>query len=215
MPDKSKYSLEFRPRSYGEPTNSTQILIAKIKGEMRKRMVRIFLSKDGSDVKEWITKDKSITKEKLSDAERKWIGGIHPLHMGGEYLPDYEHNEIEIARVFLKSTTGDVFSLRARQQGRLIQYRIVDEYGTEFKIQPEETIEPLSMGELIRLIDDAENEGRKGLTNIFRDFNLDKDPMELLDFVTVTSEFYPDLQRWYRDEAKEWCDKVRRRITQA
>ncbi len=69
------------------------------------------------------------------------------------------------------------------------------------------------MGELIRLIDGAEiDEQRKGLTNIFRSCNLDEDPMDLLDFVTVSSEFYPDLERWYRDEAIEWCEEAKRHI---
>jgi hypothetical protein len=156
-----------------------------------------------------------MTKEKLSDTERSTIGRLHPVFMGGEYLPDYKNNEVEIARISLKSSTGDVISVRALQREFVIRYQVVDEYGTRFKIQPEKTVEPISMGELIGLIDAAEAEGgRKGLTNIFRDFNLDKDPMELLDFVTVTSEFYPDLERWYRDEAKEWCDVAKRRIEQ-
>jgi hypothetical protein len=82
----------------------------------------------------------------------------------------------------------------------------VDEYGTEFKIQPKETVEPLSMGELIRLIDGAESDNgrRKGLTSVFRGGGGD------LDFVTVSSQFYPELESWYCEEAKEWCEEARR-----
>jgi len=39
---------------------------------------------------------------------------IHPSFMGGEYLPDYRRDEIEIARIELESTTSDVISVRAR-----------------------------------------------------------------------------------------------------
>ena len=36
--------------------------------------------------------------------------------MSGEYLPDFEGDEVEIARVTLASVTGDVVSIRARRQ---------------------------------------------------------------------------------------------------
>ena len=38
--------------------------------------------------------------------------------MGGEYLPGYRRNEVEIVRIELDSTTSDVISLRARPIGR-------------------------------------------------------------------------------------------------
>ena len=44
--------------------------------------------------------------------------------MGGEYLPDLLPNEVEIARVVLKSTTMDVQSIRARRTKHRIIYRI-------------------------------------------------------------------------------------------
>lgn len=39
-----------------------------------------------------------------------------PSWMGGEYLPDSEPGEVEIARIVLQSTTMDVFSIRARRR---------------------------------------------------------------------------------------------------
>ena len=48
--------------------------------------------------------------------------------MGGEYLPDYRANEVEIVRIELQSTTADVTSVRARLVGRKdprIEYRVV------------------------------------------------------------------------------------------
>ena len=54
---------------------------------------------------------------------------LGPSWMGGEYLPDLEGREVEIARVVLASVTMDVFSLRARllPDGGY-GYRMVDEY---------------------------------------------------------------------------------------
>ena len=51
------------------------------------------------------------------------------MFMGGEYLPDYLPEEVEIARVAMESTTADVISIRAFMEAdNLIHYRVVDEY---------------------------------------------------------------------------------------
>jgi len=49
---------------------------------------------------------------------REGLGAIHPSFMGGEYLPGYRRNEVEIVRIELDSTTSDAISLRARPIGR-------------------------------------------------------------------------------------------------
>jgi hypothetical protein len=41
--------------------------------------------------------------------------------MGGEYLPNYGRQEVEIARIALASTASDVISLRARPSGSRIK----------------------------------------------------------------------------------------------
>jgi len=98
-----------------------------------------------------------------------------------------------------------------------IEYHVVDEYDTVFKFQPKNSKDPLTLGELISLIDSVEHEGMeglKGLTNSFRNMNLQiqeeagddtgATAQELADFVTVTSTFYSELERWYHEEALEW-----------
>jgi hypothetical protein len=57
--------------------------------------------------------------------------------MSGEYLPDFEGDEVEIARVTLASATGDIISIRGRHEGGRIHYRIVDEYDDETVYQCE------------------------------------------------------------------------------
>jgi hypothetical protein len=84
----------------------------------------------------------TLTTEELSESDRASLGRIHPSFMGGEYLPDYLAGEVEIVRVELRSTTADVISLRARQVGpkdRSIEYRLVDEYETEFRFRPRQS----------------------------------------------------------------------------
>ena len=66
--------------------------------------------------------------------------------MGGEYLPADLEDEIEVARIELASTTGDVIQLRARPSDGRILYRAVGESwdeGSRYAVTPEESAEPL------------------------------------------------------------------------
>jgi hypothetical protein len=63
-----------------------------------------------------------LLREALDDDTRRSLDRIHPSFMGGEYLPDYGRDEVEIARIELESTTSDVISVRARPRGRRIEY---------------------------------------------------------------------------------------------
>jgi hypothetical protein len=60
------------------------------------------------------------TYDALSREERERFGRTHPAFMGGEYLPRYQANAVEIVRIQFRSTTTDVISVRARQLGRKI-----------------------------------------------------------------------------------------------
>ncbi|MDQ3545720.1 MAG: hypothetical protein M3429_04250 [Verrucomicrobiota bacterium] len=112
--------------------------------------------------------------------------------MGGEYLPDPEATETEIARIELESTTSDVISIRAVPDPAGFRYCIVDEYETDFE-QPFETSErPLTLKELIDFIDGSglpEFDG--GLTLAYNNANVqDSDRASLRHFTTITSGFY-------------------------
>jgi len=213
MPDRNKYALGYRPESYWDEPE--RLLLANIKGEHRRRKA-LELIRDG----QLETLDKWLIAERLPDEVREALGRIHPVLMGGEYLPDSAGGEVEVARISLQSTTSDVISIRARRTKDNIEYRVVDEYDTVFKFQPKNSKDPLALCEMIDLIDSVEHEGLeglKGLTSSFRDMNLQivaEDPegtaqraRELVDFVTVTSSFYSELERWYHEEALEWLQE--------
>ena len=51
--------------------------------------------------------------------------------------------------------TGDMISICARRRRSRSVYRIEDEYGTRFRFKPKTSTQPLSLGELIALIDGA------------------------------------------------------------
>src|SRR5262245_28041430 len=170
MPDKSNYDLEFRPSSYFEPSDPAMEIISRVKGDQRRRRLKELLEAGGIE-----EADDFLLKEELSDEERRTLGRCHPQFMGGEYLPSLKPEEIEIARVSLDSTTGDVISIRARRRGETIHYRIVDDYysdGHRYKWRPQKSTCPLTMHELIGLIDSVRVIGDDnwggGLTNSFR-----------------------------------------------
>src|SRR5713226_6815651 len=120
--------------------------------------------------------------------------------LGREFLPDKEPSEVEIALISLESVTGDVIAIMARRRGGRIVYRIEDEYETHFHCKPKTSRQPLSMGELVALIDGATGhlDGATGLTSAYRAYNAAWcDPETLSDFVTVTSDFYPELRAYF------------------
>lgn len=144
------------------------------------------------------------------------FGGTPFSLNAGEYLPGLEESEVEIARVELASATGDVKSVRARLgDDDLIHYRVVDEYGWwDFEVTPESSGSPLTMRELITLIDSVrwrpgEDQEEVGLTDSYRNGNLEGgcEPEELVDFVRVGSDYYPGLTEHYERDAERWLDE--------
>ncbi len=137
---------------------------------------------------------------------------------GGEYLPDYLLNEVEIARVTMRSTTMDVISVRARRTKHRIKYRIVDEYGDfwetdRYVMQPATSTKPLSLKQVIDVINLNE------LVDEPRQFNYDEggyacNPDEIFDFSTAYSVFYPELAHWFDCVNSEWLNREKERLEQ-
>jgi hypothetical protein len=180
--------LDYRPRSYFV-TDPESAIMSRIKGAARRATVR----------KMGLANVDELTRaESLSATERAAVSRLHPGLMGGEYLPDLEFGEVEIARLELKSTTGDVLSFRARWLGTSIQYRLVDEYQSDFLLAFCRSDLPLTLGEMIQVLGE--------FPEYYRDFNLEHadDPKELVDFVRVSSEFYPELAAYFKEEAEAW-----------
>ena len=94
--------FSFRPETYWENGDPIDAILADIKGEQRRRLVRRALeSGNVGDIPEL------ALGSTLDEPERRNWGKIHPLYMGGEYLPEDLPGETAIARVSLNSTTGD------------------------------------------------------------------------------------------------------------
>jgi TPR repeat protein len=127
---------------------------------------------------------------------------------GGNYLPKFLNCEVEIARLALESTTWDVKSIRARPTSRGIAYRVVDEYDNKYSFRPKTSRQPLSMRQLVDLIEGLNVDGVSSSPAALRAYQTADDANEIRQletFVTVSSDFYPSLEAWYSYEAERWA----------
>jgi hypothetical protein len=181
--------------------NSYESLVNSIQGQDRRQIVQWALE-------EGVVHELSdeMLQPQLDEEHRRSVSLIHPSCMGGEFLPAMLPGEVEIARIVLQSTTGDVIVVRARREAGAIRYRIVDEYEDspvcEYPLVFDSSPEPLTLEQLIALID-----GTRFIPNVL-EYNFDGgDGHELRTFVSVESPFYPDLGSHYADEVDTWLDE--------
>ena len=208
MPNSKDFQWDFRPETYWDNALSG---LANIKGEQRRRMVEGALRTGKFELL-----PPSFLSDDLSHDERRFRGAMHPTLLGGEFLPEYLSDEVEIARLSLDTTTWDVYQVRAQTDadGR-IHYRVVDEDESWenglIRVSPESSEKPFTFGEMVSFIDNIEIGDWEGnFTNGLRDeyYFLGKKfgekLEELINFVRVSSLYYTELESWYDAEALEW-----------
>ena len=106
--------------------------------------------------------------------------------------------------------TADQTSVRAQRVAGGLAYRIVDEYGedgTKYKCCPERSDLPLTLAELVAMIDGAQEGGSVAMSALI--YNVESgvdDPEEYRDFARVGSEFYPQLGAYYAARIDAWFD---------
>jgi len=181
--------LSFRPKSYFWPLGLERHVLTRIKGSSRRAALqRLVDAGQLDDIPDF------LAKEDLSEEERRAIGSLHPMFMGAEYLPDKQADEVEIARIEIKSTTGDVTSVYAKRRSSGIHYRVVDEYdgATLTGVCERVSAGPLSLGELVDFF-----LGAWPFMDVL-EMNFEQDVEQMLDFFRGVSNFYPDLDRLLR-----------------
>jgi hypothetical protein len=198
----TEFDMHFRPSAYFGPLDAETFLASTIKGEVRRRAILERMERG-----ELEGLDPVLAESDLDEEMRTALGRVHPRMMGGEYLPPLQDEEVEIARISLESTTFDQISVRARRDGKRIRYRICDEYETGFEVRPESSAQPLTMGELIGLIDGADEHGLV-LGPIAGNLDGGSDVDSMRGFVTVSSAFYPQLGAWYEREIGSYLAKL-------
>lgn len=190
--------VDFRPKSYFRPEKLEKYLLSKVKGAvLRKKLKALFDEGRHHEVRDL------VGDAAFSVADRKALESFHPMFMGGNYLPDTEDGEVEIARISIQSTTFDVTSVYAKPVDGAIHYRVVDEYGGDTLQGPSEatTPAPMTLGEFAEffltawpLIDMLE-------------MNYEDNVDGALGFFSADSDFYPDLDRLCRQMVREHFPK--------
>ena len=198
-----KINYAFRPKSYWADVDLLAAILRNVAGENRRRMIRDYWAAGKLD-----ELDPALLAEEVDEDTRQLLGQIHPSFMGGEYLPGYRPGEVEIARISLQSTTGDVFSLRARPLSKRIGYRVVDEYQSKYSLPIKTSKKPLTLAEVIRQLDEGTGEGVEGDGGLSLGPNIgnagDGDFEGLRHFTTISSPFYPGLEGHFEHVFEEW-----------
>jgi hypothetical protein len=186
--------MAYRPHDYFGRQDQQTALLTQVKGTVRRNALR-----EALETGEVSAVPDVIKNAALSDEARQFIGSLHPSFMSGEYLPKGSARELEIARIHIKSTTGDVTSVYARLVGRRIVYRVVDEYeGDTLTDRSKRTsIKALTMGQLIDFFLGAWD------LNVCLDCNFEDDLEGMLDFFRGESEFYPCFDAALRDLVRQ------------
>jgi len=204
-------NLGFRPSPRVFPMTAEKLLLSRVKGTWRRDILEMAVEED-----RLLEVDPFFTATSLTDDERKARSAVHPSFMGGEYLPDFEDEEVEVARIELNSVTGDVISVRGSQTQDGFRYRVVDEYDNECLLEPNEiTVEkPLCLGDFGKFVCRTANIAEIISLNEFGDVR------EAKAFFRGKSTFYPQFPRYlsrtiehllpeadYDAEADEWSEE--------
>jgi hypothetical protein len=204
-------NYRFRPKSYIDAGDPLQAILKNVQGSRRRRIIHDFFA---AGRLEELTD--AILLDVLSDEQRAWLGAVHPSFLEGEYLTAYRVGEVEIARIELQSTTADVISVRAQPANIRFVYSICDEYESKFTVSPASSIRPLTLAELIGMIDNAGFRESLGIDYTVRNYEGGTRTAERLDalktFTRVESTFYPQITVHYRRLVQSWFLEEQKRL---
>jgi hypothetical protein len=204
VPEVAGIDLDFTPRSYFIERDLKLALPSDILGRARRDMARRLVAEGEDPPAEMLV-------AALTERDRVAAGRVHPMFMGGEYLPHMKATEVEIARISLRSVTCDQVSVRARRRGARIAYSIVDEYESEYveyDPRPRTSVRPLTMRKLIAMLDGACPDGGAVMSHTLLLIPHVDSPDELHRFTSVESDFYPELGRYYAGRFDEYFDSL-------
>jgi hypothetical protein len=187
----AELDLEFRPSDRLFPMTAEKLLLSRVKGTWRREILTLAVAEDYLN-----EVDPFFTRVSLNDDDRRARAAVHPTFMGGEYLPDFEEGEIEVARLDLRTITADAISIRLRRLPIGFAYRIVDEYMDESENglleAPTAVLSdvPLTLAEFGAFV------VRASRLREFCDADRFDDVDEAQAFVCASSEFYPEFSTY-------------------
>jgi hypothetical protein len=205
--------LSWRPVSYSDFPDPLAAILNGVAGQQRREMIRDMLS--GEHRQDLVSilgpLDDGLLAERAEEAFVRTLSqSAGPAWLGGEYLPRSRPGEVELARVALASVTSDVMALRGRWSGGRYHYRMVDEYGTDFHLCRKTSRRPLTLGQVIEVLETAgsadwETDGKGMVVTWWEQQRGYGDTLtDATDFAWVESDLYPDLGPWYLSHAQMW-----------
>lgn len=202
MPTKTDRAIDlaYRPETYFWAIDSNIKLSSDIKGAERKALYERAIDSGNTALANSLISDPDLSSE-----ERTSIGRMHPNFMGGEYLPDRQDEEVEIARITIASTTQDVTSVYAKRGKNRIYYRVVDEYGGDTLNNPTRTsTKPLTLKQLTEFFLNSWNL----IECLDCNFETDGYPRDQVHsfIVDASSNFYAEFGTYVRFLVNEWLD---------
>ena len=121
----------------------------------------------------------------------------------GEFLPPQAKGFMEIARISLASTTGDVISIRAKKTKKGYEIKVEDEYESNydfyqklFKLIP-------TQGEVFKIITSLNEDSVDMIMNLI-EYGDYKSIEEFTSFIHIKSSFYPDLNEMLEEYLKDF-----------
>jgi len=210
------FDLTRHPLSYADFADPASAILAGTKGEQRRRDAQRAIE-EGADL------PTQPLVPVLPSSERRRLADRDPRYLGGEYLPPDLPGEVTIARIAFRTMTWHVIEIRARQVEDRYHYRIVDDDDSLFVPILDWSVRPLTLGQLLTLFEESHGiTGHEGLVipvldAVFpevdtRDSSSSRESAgdrrakadAIRAFVTVTSDFYADLESIYRMKVEEW-----------
>lgn len=186
----SEIDLEQRPKTYFSPQPLVTYLVEKVKNAAIRERLELLLSEGRIEEIKELLDEVGITANSIQSLE-----AIHPMFMGGNYLPDMDEGEVEVARIEIASTTRDVTCLFAKKENGIIKFRVVDEYGGDTLNFPTEvtTDEPMTLREMTEFFHSAWS-----LIDVL-EMNFDGQLEPALAFFKAKSKFYPEFDELCRE----------------
>jgi len=178
--------LKYRPATYFESGSFEDYMLSKVKGTVERNRIKAMVDN------EELTGFNELYDEVYSALESsEALESVHPMFMGGNYLPNTHDDEVEIARISINSTTYDVTSVYASSHSGSLHYRVVDEYNGDTLCKPDTTItkSPMTLEELVSFFMKA-----WPLVEVL-DMNFGDDEDGAFDFFSASSDFYPEFSR--------------------
>lgn len=202
MPTQSTTAIDlaYRPETYFWALNSKIKLSSDIKGAERKALYERAVQSGNTALANAL-----ISEPELTSDERTSLGRIHPDFMGGEYLPDRDSEEVEIARITIASTTRDVTCVYAKRGKNRIYYKVVDEYGGDTLNNPTRTsTKPLTLKELTEFFLNSWSL----IDCLDCNFESDGYPRSAVHnfVIDASSNFYAEFGTYVRFLINEWLD---------